>query len=304
MRVGCARRGNPTRFQMRTGRGGARGTGCVGQGPGLPHPQRSAYKLTLPPPQAGSGSASLAPRVLKTLPFDAEPEALTPHTSPPSQDQTDPLEPGWGWRTVLRGTLWPLSPTTSFRLRPGHRMGSGFRSRVGGGGTEAGSAQHGQGRQRGVGVGSLGSTVSQQVSAGRNSSRRSRKASRLDSRQHFLEKEVSGEGVEAQVLHGGRADGQAQAPVSGAQPFMRGGPKDLSKANQRERLPEGQLTGWGWEPAGSPVHPGPVGAGVGQVQVERGGPSRASRPRELPGLGQASGSCRRLPCGVAWPDGV
>ena len=51
--------------------------------------------------------------------------------------------------------------------------------------------------------------------------------------------------MEAQVLHGGRADRQARAPVSGAQPFMREGPKDLSKANQRESLPVGQLTRWG-----------------------------------------------------------
>lgn len=175
MRVGCARRGDPT-LPDEDWEGRARGTGCVGQRAQPAHPQRGAYLLTLPPPQAGSAVPPSPPGCRKHCPLTQSRRPDTPHTSPPSRDQTDPLEPGWGWRTVLRGTLWPLSPTTSFRLRPGHRTGSGFRSRVGGGGQRPGV--HSTVRAGGGwGWGARAAPSLQQVSTGRNSSRRSRRAS-------------------------------------------------------------------------------------------------------------------------------
>lgn len=124
--------------QTRTGRGGPGAEAVWARGPGLPTPRGGPILAHTATSSGRIGSGSLTPGCRKHCPLTQSLRPDTPHKTPRSRDQTDPLEPGWWGRTVLRRTLWPLSPTTSFRLCPGHRMGSSFHSRVGGGGQRLG----------------------------------------------------------------------------------------------------------------------------------------------------------------------
>ena len=166
-------------------------------------------------------------------------------------------------------------------------------------GTEAGSAQHGQGRRR-VGVGGPGSAI---PPAGLNRKEQltpQQESFRLDSRQHFLEKG----GLWRRSGGPGTAWGQGRRTSPGTcqwgPAFHEGGtqgPEQSQPEGETSRRPADGV-GVGSQLGAQSTRPSGCW-GPGRCRLSGAGPAGPLQARELPGLGQASRAAAgcSLPCG-------
>lgn len=202
----------------------------------------------------------------------------TPHTSPRSRNQTDPLEPGCGGNGPQRDFMATL-PSNVLQAASWAQNGKRLPQQGGGQGAGAGGAQHGQGPGGGPGgtVPPAGLNRKEQLTPQQESFR-------LDPRQHFLEKG----GLWRRSGGPGTAWGQGRQTSPGTcqwgPAFHEGGtqgPEQSQPEGEASRRPADAL-GAGSQLGAQSTRPsgcwGPGGAG----------PAGPLQARELPGRGQAS----------------
>ena len=223
------------------------------------------------------------PECRKHCPLTQSLRPDTPHTYPRSQDQTDPLEPGWGGNGPQRDFMATL-PSNVLQAASWTQNGKRLPQQAGGGG-------QGQGCTARSGSGGAGRHHPSSRSQQEGTAHAEQESFRLDPRQHFLEKG----GLWRRSGGPGTAWGQGRQTSPGTcqwgPAFHEGGtqgPEQSQPEGEASRRPADVL-GAGSQLGAQSTRPsgcwGPGGCRLGGA-----GPTGPLQAQELPGRGQASGA--------------